>query len=220
MQPKKFKLAKWLLQRVVIGVGALSTTTAFFLVLPLIQTISEAPTTDTLVREMETADVPPPPAPPEEEPEEEPEPEEQPPELQDESQPLDLSQLEFALNPGFSDGWMAGDFVVKLSNVAGGGKDVDALFALSDLDTEPRAIHQPSPVVSAAVRKRAPGTVYVLFVVDQQGRVVDPIVQKSTDPVFDAPALAAVKQWKFEPGKREGQPVSTRMRVPITFPKG
>jgi protein TonB len=45
-------------------------------------------------------------------------------------------------------------------------------------------------------------------------------VQQSTDPVFERPALAAVKQWRFEPGKRNGKPVRFRMRVPITFPKG
>ena len=46
------------------------------------------------------------------------------------------------------------------------------------------------------------------------------MVQKSSDPVFETPALAAVKQWKFEPGKRNGQAVRFRMRVPINFPEG
>jgi protein TonB len=69
------------------------------------------------------------------------------------------------------------------------------------------------------VRKQAPGTAYILFVVDAQGRVENPQVQKSSDPVFEKPALAAVKQWRFEPGKRNGQPVRFRMRVPVTFPK-
>ena len=47
---------------------------------------------------------------------------------------------------------------------------------------------------------------------------------KSTDGgrriLREKPALAAIKQWKFEPGKRSGQPVRFRMRVPITFPEG
>jgi protein TonB len=49
--------------------------------------------------------------------------------------------------------------------------------------------------------------------------VENPLVQSSSNPAFEAPALAAVKQWKFEPGKRNGEPVRFRMRVPITFPK-
>jgi len=59
----------------------------------------------------------------------------------------------------------------------------------------------------------------VLFVVNERGHVENPIIQKSTDPVFERPALNAVKQWRFEPGKRNGEPVRFRMRIPITFPK-
>ena len=97
---------------------------------------------------------------------------------------------------------------------------LDALFSLADLDQKPRVIYQPSPTLSAKVRKKAPGTVYVIFVVDQRGRVVNPSVQKSSDPIFERPALAAVKKWRFEPGKRKGEAVRFRMRVPITFPAG
>ena len=140
--------------------------------------------------------------------------------------PLDLAQLEVALNPnlGSGDGWTPGDFIVKLSIGASGegraGENVDALFSMADLDQMPRAIYQASPTLNNEVRKKAPGTVYVLFVVNQNGRVENPVVQKSSDPVFDNPALTAVKQWKFEPGKRYGKAVRFRMRVPISFQKG
>ncbi|GJQ47698.1 MAG: hypothetical protein HKUEN01_00840 [Candidatus Kuenenia stuttgartiensis] len=174
------------------------------------------------VRDIDTAYVPPPPPPPEEEPEKEPEPEEPPPELMDESPPLDLSQLELALNPGLNEGWLSGDFAVKLNTVAAGAGDdnLDALFSMADLDQKPRVVYQPGPVIDKQVRKKAPGTVYILFIVNQNGRVEDPMVQRSTDSVFEKPALAAVKQWKFEPGKRNGKAVRFRMRVPISFPKG
>lgn len=125
-----------------------------------------------------------------------------------------------ALNPGFSDGWMQGDFAVKLNTVVSDSKDVEALFSISDLDQQPRVIYQPGPILTKEVRQKAPGTVYIIFVVDQQGRVENPIVQKASDPAFEKPAINAVKQWKFEPGKRNGQPVKFRMRVPFTFPKG
>jgi len=61
--------------------------------------------------------------------------------------------------------------------------------------------------------------VHVIFTVDESGRVETALVQRSTDSLFDNAALAAVKQWKFEPGTSQGQPVRFRMRVPITFPK-
>lgn len=208
-----------LLDRVLVVLGALGLTVLFFLVLPLIQTIGDKPETLALTTFDSTALPPPPPAPPEEEPEEEPEPEEQPPKLEEQAQPLDLAQLELALNPGLGDGWLSGDFAVDLGNLAGGTDDVEALFSMADLDQTPRALYQPGPQLDRALRKKAPGKVFVIFVVDQRGRVENPLVQRSSDPAFEKAALSAVKQWKFEPGKRNGEAVRFRMRVPITFPK-
>lgn len=215
---RKATVANWR-HRVLVAAGALALTLLFFIILPLMQTIGSGPVADLAVQSVDTTTPPPPPPPPEEEPEEKEE-EPPPPELAENIQPLDLSQLELALNPGFGDGWSAGgDFVVKLG-AAAAGKELDAVFSLVDLDQKPRVIYQPGPTLDSAVRRKAPGTVHILFIVDAQGRVENPVVQQSTDPVFEKSALAAVKQWKFEPGKRNGQSVRFRMRVPITFPKG
>ena len=214
------------LHLIVGAIGAIALTAAFFLVLPILQAISASPPPDLLVVKMDqAADEPPPPPPMEEEKPEEKPSEEKPPELAEEQQPLDLSQLELALNPGQGGDGGGGEFVARLTaNVGatqnGDQKDVDALFSLGDLDQKPRVVYQPAPTLSAETKRKAPGTVYVLFVVDQSGRVESPTVQSATDPVFERPALAAVKQWKFEPGRRKGQPVRFRMRVPITFPQG
>ena len=59
----------------------------------------------------------------------------------------------------------------------------------------------------------------VVFVVDPAGRVAEAKVLSTTDSRFDAAALEAVKKWRYEPGKRNGQPVSFRVLQPITFPK-
>jgi protein TonB len=213
------RLGKSVIHFVTVIVGAFALTLAFFLVLPLIQTINKPPGTDMLVTLVSTAYVPPPPAPPEEEePEEEEEKEPEPPELEEEMPPLDLAQLELALNPGFG-GEFGVDFKVDLNQGAAGGDDIDALFSMADLDQRPRAVYQPSPNFTAELRRRAPGTVYIIFVVDERGRVTNSVVQSSTDPVFEGPALAAVKQWKFEPGLRNGKAVRFRVRQPIIFPK-
>jgi len=206
--------------------GAFGMTLLFFCVLPLMQTISRPLTDDLFLQDVDLGNVetPPPPAPPEEEPEEEPELDEQPPELTaDEAPPLDLSQLELALNPGAGQGWMGGgDFAVKLNTmVSAVSKDADAasVFSMADLDQKPRPLYQPGPVFNKQMRRNTPATVYILFLVDEHGRVMEPRVQKSTNPLFDNAALNAVKRWKFEPGKRNGKAVRFRMRVPITFPK-
>jgi protein TonB len=204
--------------------GAVFLTLAFFIVLPLMQTISKPPTNDLFLSEVDLASLEPPPPPPvEEEPEPEPEAEEEPPELIEQAAPLDLSQLELALNPGFGEGWMGeGDFAVRLNTIASNSKadNAEAIFSMADLDQKPRAIYQASPVLSRQLRRKTPGKVNIIFIVDERGRVVEPRVRSSTDPAFENPALAAVKRWKFEPGKRSGKPVRFRMLVPITFPKG
>ena len=148
---------------------------------------------------------------------------EKPPELKEEPAPLDLAQLELALNPGLSEG-IGGDFLSRApaalsGHVAAAAEAAtDQIFALADLDQAPRAVFQPAPEYPAALRKqKLDGTVHVLFMVDRTGRVDSPIVQKSTNPAFEPAALQAVKRWRFEPGKRNGEAVVFRMRVPITF---
>lgn len=150
------------------------------------------------------------------------------PELKDaapsEAAPLGLDQLEMALDPGMGGG---GDFGSALARLGGGGGRVaadeagtaaESVFSIADLDQAPRAVYQPAPDYPGELRhKKIAGTVYVLFLVDQGGRVASPLVQKSTNPAFEQPALQAVKRWRFDPGKRNGQTVQFRMRVPITF---
>lgn len=220
IQRRAVSLLRRMLRRFTIVAGAGAFALLCFMVLPLIQAITAPPDSEMELQTVDAGNIPPPPPPPpEEEPEKEEEPEEPPPELADDPQPLDLSQLEMMFNQGVgTGGWMGGDFDVKL-NVAGGDGEGNGLFSIADLDQRPRPKSQQPPVHTAKTRKRAPGKVYIIFIVDENGRVVNPTVQSSTDPVFERPALAAVKKWTFEPGKRQGKPVRFRMRVPITFPK-
>ena len=147
------------------------------------------------------------------------------PELKEAPAPLDLAQLELALNPSLGDGG-GSDFLSRAPTVLSGRATAaaeaatDQIFALADLDQAPRAVFQPPPEYPAALRKqKLDGTVHVLFMVDKTGRVESPIVQRSTNPAFEPAALQAVKRWRFDPGKRNGEPVVFRMRVPITFKK-
>lgn len=206
-------------ERLLSSMGAVALTLAFFLVLPMIQAINARESDNEIIVDFDTPNLPPPPPPTqEEEPEPEPEEEEPPPELNEEPQPLDLSQLELALNPSFGGGGWGADFTLELDNIAGNSEAMDEIFTLADLDQKPRVIYQPGPNVGDRVRRKAPGTAYVLFIVNESGRVENARIQSSTDPIFERPALDAVKQWKFEPGRRKGEAVSFRMRVPITIP--
>lgn len=205
-----------------VGAAAVVLTVLVFLILPLIQQATKPPGGDTEIRQVTTVNLPPPPPPPPEE-EEKKEEEPPPPQMNEmEAPPLDLSELELALNPGAGDG-MGGDFGVRLLAAAEGktAEAADAIFSIGDLDQTPRVVYQPSPEYPADMkRKKMQGTVHILFLVDAGGSVQNPTVQKSTHPAFERPALQAVRKWRFEPGKRNGQAVQFKMKVPVTFATG
>lgn len=74
------------------------------------------------------------------------------------------------------------------------------------------------PVYPPAARQaKREGRVTVQLTVDEEGRVGDVEVVASTDPAFDAPAIAAVRQWKFQPARESGQPVPCALRYQLPF---
>lgn len=212
-----FRFVKGLFNRILVLAGACFLTLVFFLILPLMQTLAKPPEEDLILQSVDTAKLEAPDPPPEIEEEEPEQQEEQPPELAEEAPPLDLSQLELALNPGGGGSMMGADFAVSLKTFSSGAQSSDTLFTVAELDQKARPIYTPSPTVTAAMRKKMPGKVYIIFIVDENGRVQNPKIQSSSDPVFEEAALKAIKKWKFEPGKRAGKPVRYRQRLPIVF---
>jgi TonB family protein len=60
------------------------------------------------------------------------------------------------------------------------------------------------------------GIVILDLIIDPEGSVRAVEVTRSVPP-FDEAAVAAVRQWEYEPTKIGGRPVSVRLTVPITF---
>lgn len=61
------------------------------------------------------------------------------------------------------------------------------------------------------------GKVFVQFVVDKNGKVLNPLVVRSIGAGCDEEALRALAKMKFKPGKQRGVPVAVRMTIPIVF---
>ena len=59
--------------------------------------------------------------------------------------------------------------------------------------------------------------VLLVFVVLEDGSVDDVRIARMGSPAFAEAAVEAVKQWEFEPGMKDGQPVKTRVRLPMSF---
>ena len=140
--------------------------------------------------------------------------------------PLSLADLEGVLS---SEG-AGGAFATGGGGLSSGGRiggtgtgsglseEMGEIASLADLDQRPRPIFQAAPNYPQELRKRnLEGSVQVVFLVDRDGKVVAPKVEKSTNPSFDRPALEAVRQWQLEEGTRKGQKIAFKMRVPITF---
>jgi len=63
------------------------------------------------------------------------------------------------------------------------------------------------------------GKVFVQFVIDQKGNVIDLQVVRSADPLLDNEALRLIRSTSgmWTPGKQRKEPVKVRYTFPITF---
>ena len=59
--------------------------------------------------------------------------------------------------------------------------------------------------------------VYVQFVVNEKGEVLDPKLIKKLGAGCDEEALRILKKIKFKPGYVKGKPVKSRFTLPIRF---
>jgi len=143
---------------------------------------------------------------------------------------LSLSALESALAGGGAGSEFGGAGVslaaggrIGGTGLPGAGEATAAdrardVFELQALDEPARPLFQSPPNYPSELRRRKiEGTVFVVFVVDPQGKVENLRVERSSDPGFEQAALDAVRRWRFEPAVRGGAKVPSRMRIPIRF---
>ena len=82
----------------------------------------------------------------------------------------------------------------------------------------PSVLKEVKPDYTAAAMKAGiQGTVTLDCVVRTDGTVGETRVTRSLDPGLDAQAIAALKQWQFKPGERDGKPAPVQVFVELTF---
>lgn len=83
----------------------------------------------------------------------------------------------------------------------------------------PQVVSTPRPkYTAAAMEARLEGRVELECIVQTNGVCTDLRVVGSLDPEgLDEQALAALRRWRFEPGRREGEPVPVLVNVEFTF---
>jgi TonB family protein len=90
------------------------------------------------------------------------------------------------------------------------GKDVSA----------PVPVTQVKPDYTAEAKaQRIEGAVALDVVINADGKVRDVKVAKSLDSVFglDKSAVAAAKEWTFEPATKDGKAVAVQVTIQMTF---
>jgi len=201
----------------VIG-SATALTIGIFVLFPFTQFIGNQTRELVTLRSVDVAPPPPPPPPSEEPPPEEPPAEEAPPpDLSEPPPPLDLAQLEMALNPGMGDDF-SNAFSVAGFDVASDTASEIMTFEISDLDEMPRMLkgrrpkHPPN-----LLRERVEGIVKLKVLLDETGRVVVQSVISSTNSSFERPAIQAAEDFRYTPPTKNGEPARTVFVLPIKF---
>ena len=85
--------------------------------------------------------------------------------------------------------------------------------------TTPRLLSEVKPTyTNAALSAKIQGSVWLEVVVTKEGRPTGIRVMRSLDPGgLDEQAIAAVRQWRFEPGRLAGQAVNVSVTVVLDF---
>ncbi len=84
--------------------------------------------------------------------------------------------------------------------------------------TPPVPIYRVEPEFSELAREaNFEGTVLLKAIVGADGLIQEPSIVKPVGMGLDEAALAALQQWRFKPGKKDGEPVRVYVQVEITF---
>jgi len=113
---------------------------------------------------------------------------------------------------GSGDGRGLGDG--RTAGVGGGEYDIGSGVS------SPRLLKEIKPIYTAeAMRAKVQGVVTLRAVVLPDGSVGRVEVLRSLDAVFglDQEAIKAARQWRFAPGMRQGEPVSVRVVLELSF---
>ena len=99
-----------------------------------------------------------------------------------------------------------------------GGSIGGGPYALGGGVSAPRPIYDPEPEYSDEARiNKFQGDVVLWVVVGPDGTPREIRVQRSLGMGLDEKAVTAVKNWRFQPAMKDGQPVSVQVSIEVKF---
>jgi TonB family protein len=96
-------------------------------------------------------------------------------------------------------------------------RTVEAVDITDDI-TPPRLREVANPNYTPEARKKKiEGAVSLAIIVDTKGDVADAKVVKGLGHGLDENAVIAVKEWKYKPAEKDGEPIAVKMEVTVGF---
>jgi TonB family protein len=90
--------------------------------------------------------------------------------------------------------------------------------SLTDDITPPKLREVATPEYTAeAKKKKIEGSVTLLIVVDKKGEETNAKVIKGLGYGLDENAVVAVKEWRYKPAEKDGEPIAVKMEVSVDF---
>jgi len=87
--------------------------------------------------------------------------------------------------------------------------------------TAPRPLNRPDPEYSEEARQAGlEGTCILSVVVNSQGKPEHINVSRSLGKGLDEKSIEALRNWTFEPARKDGKPVAVQIKVVMTFRTG
>jgi len=96
----------------------------------------------------------------------------------------------------------------------------DEIFVVVENDPDcggREAVQENAAYPDFARKAGIEGRVFVQFVVNEEGNVVNPQVTRGVHELLNKEALSAVQKLDCEPGMQRGEPVKVQMSLPVVF---
>ena len=98
---------------------------------------------------------------------------------------------------------------------------VDTIYKPGNGVSAPKLVTDVKPQYPPdAMRRRVTGAVLLRCVVDREGVPTSLEVVRPLDEDLDRVALEAFREWRFEPGTKDGRPVFVQIEVEMVFSIG
>ena len=94
----------------------------------------------------------------------------------------------------------------------------DKPYRVGDGVTPPKLIDKVEPQYTQEARDAGiEGVVQMSAVISKEGVPEEIKVVKGLEPGLDKNAIAALQQWRFQPGTKEGKPVRVIAKIEVNF---